>query len=68
MGLDLLAMVKVFIFYAPLAMNSGFFRLVKNSVIIKGTAFTLCKSSFHRCRHCCVISMPKMQTDRQMAF
>ena len=52
MGLDLLAMVKVFVFYAPLAINSGFFRLVKNSVIIKGTAFTLCKSSFHRCRHC----------------
>ena len=53
MGLDLLAMVKVFVFYAPLVMNSGFFRLVKiNSVIIKGTTFTLCKSSFHRCRHC----------------
>ena len=53
MGPDPLAMANVFVFYALLVMNSGLFRLVKiNSVIIKSTAFTLCKSHFYRCRHC----------------
>ena len=53
MGLKPLAMVNGFYFYPLLAMNSGLFNLVKiNSVIIEGTAFTLCKSHFGQCRYC----------------
>ena len=53
MGLEPLAMVNGFFFYPLLVMNSGLFRLVKiNSMIMKGTAFTLCKSRFSQCRRC----------------
>ena len=53
MGIEQLTMVNGFFFYPLLAMNSALFRLVKmNSVIIKGTAFTLCKSRFGQYRYC----------------
>ena len=55
-----------FIFYTLLSMNSGLCRLVKiNFLFLKDTAFIASKSCFDQCTDCWVISMPKMQTDRQ---
>ena len=53
-------------FYTLLSMTDRFCRLVKiNIVFLKDTAFISSKSSFDQCKHCWVISEPKMQTDRQ---
>ena len=57
------------VFYTLLSMNGGFCRLVKiNFVFLKDTAFISSKSDFDQCTDCLVISVPKMQTDRQTAF
>ena len=54
------------VFYTLLLMNGGFCKLVKiNLVLFKDTAFISSKCHFDRCKHCWVISVPKMQSDRQ---
>ena len=54
------------VFYVLLSMNSRLCRLVKiNFVFLKDTAFISSKSDFDQCTDCWVISVPKMQTDRQ---
>ena len=56
-----------FVFYALLSMNGRFCRLVKVK-FLKDTAFILSKSHFDQCTYCGNISVPKMQTDRQITF
>ena len=55
-----------FVFYTLLLMNSGLCRLVKiNFVFLKDTAFISSKFRFDQCTDCRVISVPKLQMDRQ---
>ena len=55
-----------FIFYTLLLMNSGLCRLVKiNFVFLKDTAVISNKSRFNQCTDCWIVSVPKMQMDRQ---